>query len=575
MNGAYSSRTINPNRKRPSPAANQGRPLSSLTVGSGQAGGGVALDDATGRSVSAHPLTTATHAIVPAHDDDGPHDAVLHAIHRGPSGYIPLAVKDGGREWRELGAVAVGQPFLPHVLQALARDGYFGVNTSYRTGQRLVQRERWTPIAGMQPIMGRGEGLAKALKQARRWHKDEGLAGPEELTLVWERQTENPDTGLPWQKHDSHTLRWLNAAYVDIDCYTKGLDVGAALGAIISLQDAGKIPPASMFIRSGRGLWALWLLQDVKNPANGAAVIHGQRHEPQTPQRASARALALYGRVQHAIVERLAHLGADLCGVDGPRYAPMPGTIKTTGTDRVMYWAQATAAGVRPVYTLTALAEQLGLELRTREHPIVEAAISAEPNETKAAAGRKGWKQRWLYALADLEMLLRLRGGTFNAPAVSRNVAAFLYAVILTRCGMKPADVDARVTALGQRSGLEPHETLAALRQARKKQPGRNHLLSSARWLTDLRVTDNERTYLRDRTPPAATGNNADVGTRRAAILEVIAGNGGRVPSVRLMAAHLQAAGVPCGNHTTVWRDYQALGLQPSGRAGRPQKLPL
>lgn len=537
------------------------------------------MQDATGRSVSAPPLTGATPAIdrllaLPAHGEDGPHDAVLHAIHRGPSGYIPLAVKDGGREWRELGAVAVGQPFLPHLLQALARDGYFGVNTSYRTGQRFVQREQWTPIPGMQPALGRGEGLEKALKRARRWHKDEGLTGPEELRLVWERQTENPDTGLPWQKHDSHTLRWLNAAYADLDCYKVGLDVGTTLGAIISLQDAGKIPPATLFARSGRGLWVLWFLQDVKNPASGEAVIHGQRHESHTPQRASARALALYARVQHAIVSQLAHLGADLCAVDGARYAPMPGTLKTTGTDRVLYWVQATAAGV-PVYTLGDLAAQLGLELRTREHPIVEAAISAEPNETKATAGRKGWKQRWFYALADLEMLLRLRGDTFSAPNVSRNIAAFYYATILTRCGMKPADVDARVTALGQRSGLEPNEILAALRQARKRKPGQNHLLSSARWLSDLRVTDIERTYLRNRTPPAATGDDANVGTRRAAIMDVINGNGGRVPSVRLMAEHLQAAGVPCGNHTTVWRDYRALGLQPSGRAGRPPKLPL
>ena len=193
----------------------------------------------------------------------------------------------------------------------------------------------------------------------------------------------------------------------------------------------------------------------------------------------------------------------------------------------------------------------------------------------KAAAGRKGWDWRWLYALRDLEILLRLRGGTFNAPNVSRNVSAHLYAVILTRCGMAPADVDARVTALGQRSGLAAHEILGALRQARKRQPGRNHLLSSARWLADLRVTDIERTYLRDRTPPAATGDDADIGARRAAIMEVIAGNGGRVPSVRLMAARLQAAGVPCGNHSTVWRDYRALGLQPAGRAGRPRRLPL
>jgi hypothetical protein len=206
---------------------------------------------------------------------------------------------------------------------------------------------------------------------------------------------------------------------------------------------------------------------------------------------------------------------------------------------------------------------------------VVAAAFAGDSTKdaTKAAAGKRGWQQRWRYGLHDMEVLLQLRGGTFNAPNVSRNVAALYYALTLTKLGMSAHDVDARVSALGHRSGLSPDEITAALRQARKRGQGKH--LSSRRVFQDLRVTDVERTYLRDRTPPAATGNNADVDTRRAAIVDVINDNGGRVPSVRLMAAHLQAAGVPCGNHTTVWRDYRALGLKPSGRAGRPQKLPL
>ena len=93
--------------------------------------------------------------------------------------------------------------------------------------------------------------------------------------------------------------------------------------------------------------------------------------------------------------------------------------------------------------------------------------------------------------------------------------------------------------------------------------------------LQDLRVSDVERSYLRDRTPPAATQQAADIHERRIAIMAVVAENGGRVPSVRDMAAQLQALGVPCGNHTTVWRDYRALGYVTAGRAGRPARLPL
>jgi hypothetical protein len=457
-------------------------------------------------------------------------------------------VKEDGREWRELGAVAVGQPFLPGILAALAEDGYFGLNTSFRTGHRFTTQQRWTPIPGMAPA--------------------------EELKTKSVRQQANPVTGLPWQHHDNASLRWLTVAYADLDCYKLGLDVGAALGAVVTLQERGELPPATMFARSGRGLWAFWFLLDSRNPAHGATIIHKQEHRPDTPQRASAQAVRLYARIQRAIVSKLAHLGADLGAVDGARYAPMPGTVKSASGNRVLYWPQVTAHGVR-AYTLRALAEGLGLELQEREHPVVAAAFAVDSTKdaTKAAAGTKGWEKRWQYGLQDLEILLQLRGGTFNAPNVSRNVAALYYALTLTKLGMAAHDVDARVSALGHRSGLSPDEITAALRQARKRGQGKH--LSSVRVFQDLHVTDVERSYLRDRTPPAATQQAADIHERRTAIMEVVAENGGRVPSVRLMAEHLQAAGVPCGNHTTVWRDYRALGLQPSGRAGRPPKLPL
>lgn len=509
-------------------------------------------ENATRRSVGQLHLTPATPALsrlLAAHGADGPDDAPVQAIHRGPDGYIPLAVKENGREWRELGAVKIGQPFLPGLLAQLSRDGYFGLNSSFTTGARYATKERWVPIPGMAPA--------------------------EERKAVKVRQSTNPATGLPWQRHETRTLRWLNVAYADLDCYKLGIDVGAAIGALINLQDEGVLPPATLLARSGRGLWAFWFLLDGKNPTEGETFIHGAAHRPETPARATRRALALYARVQRAIAEKLMHLGADLGAVDGPRYAPMPGTEKTGGADRVRYWVQGTDNGV-PAYTLPHLADRLGLELRKREHPVIEAALSVEPDDAprdavKAAAGRKGWKQRWLYAVADLEILMKLRGGTFMAPDVSRNVAAFYYAIALTRAGMNPEDVERRIEALGHRCGLEPHEIGAAVAQARKR---KGIHLSTRRLLADLRVTDVERGYLRPRQVADAT-HPAAIGARRQAIIDAITDNGGRVPSVRQMAALLQAEGVPCGSSGTVWRDYRALGLKPASKAGRPAKLPL
>jgi len=53
-----------------------------------------------------------------------------------------------------------------------------------------------------------------------------------------------------------------------MDCHKLGIDTGTAIGSIIRAQDDGIIPPASVLIRSGRGVWAIWLLngRDYKAP---------------------------------------------------------------------------------------------------------------------------------------------------------------------------------------------------------------------------------------------------------------------------------------------------------------------
>lgn len=495
---------------------------------------------------------------------DGPTDAPIHAIHRGPSGYIPLAVKKDGREWQELGAIQIGQPFLPSLLAQLAPDGYFGLNTSYGTGFRFrtTQQERWEPIAG-------------------EAHGEQLVTKPRTTFSRINRRT-----GLPHAQHNTSTLRWLNVAYADLDCYKLGLSVGDAIGALVNLQDAGTIPPATMLARSGRGLWAFWFLLDGMNPTSGEKIVYGQVHQPWTPTRATNRTLPLYARVQNAIVHKLAHLGADLSAVDGPRCAPMPGSQKTNGTERVLYWVQATSSGPA-AYTLPQLAAAFGLELRSREHPVIEAALKAEPSDVKnakrQAAGLKGWKVRWENAVRDLEMLKRLREGRWEG---TRHNFAFFYAVACYRAGMPKEDVEARLLTFAadvqSKASVDPFtdaDALAACKQAFKKDDkvGTRKHLRRETYLGQLGVTAVERSYLdAGRKPePAPTAGKASIQGRRDAILDVIASNGGKVPSVREMAALLAAQGVPCGNHSTVHRDYLALGLQLTAKAGRPPKLPL
>lgn len=514
-----------------------------------------------------------------------PDDAAVQVIHRGERAYIPLGRKVDGK-WQDLGAVATGQPFLPGLLAHLAHDGYFGLNSSYRTGVKAVQRTRWKPIPEFQT-----PSTIPSLK-GRHVALGDGPT-PQHQVRVWERSRTNEITGLPRQEHTTETLRWLNVAYADLDCYKHGLSVGEVLGELVAMQDAGEIPPASLFVRSGRGVWALWLLVDGMNPKSGEREVHKLRHSPDTPARATVRALALYAKVQRAIVTRLASLGADLGAVDGPRYAPFPGTLKTGSDQRVQYWVQALADGV-PAYTLVRLAEAFDCDIQRGEHPVIAAALperfADEVAPEVASSGRgliaresgrnpswqRGWTKRWLYLVQDLEILLRLRGGTLEAPGiVSRNQALLYYALALKGSGMSDGDVKRRCEPLGHKMRLTPREIAGAIRNGTRKRkalPSRHLARASVR--KALAVTDTERSYLTPDTAHNVATGRWKANQRHEAIKRVIAENAGRVPSLRQMKGKLALEGCDV-SHVTLRADYRACGIVSADRGGRPHKLPL
>jgi hypothetical protein len=485
----------------------------------------------------------------------GPNASAIHLIHRASDGFIPLARKPAG-DWQELGAVPVNQPLLPHLLELVNQDGYFGVNSSFRTGHRFTTRQTWMPILGEQP--GAEQQIAKTV-----------------------RQSVNPATQLPYAHHQTDALRWLNVAYTDLDGYKLGLSTLDMLDGLQRLQESGDIPPATMFARSGRGLWAFWCLLDAKNPTEGECQVHGATHTPYSPQRASGKAIALYARVQHAIAKRLTHLGADLGALDGARFAPVPGTLKTAQNTRVHYWLQAGESGEPFAYTLSGLARALGLPLTQREHPIVEQAFRGTRtltpdtvNEAKSTAGRKGWRVRWERTLADFEILLRLRGGGFDEGR--RSTGAFYYALILRKAGMPDVDTRGRLRTYANlcRPALDEHAIAHAMKQAKRP---RGHHLSTARLIAELGITEKESTYLEQwgRVQPKGATNGHQADARRQFLRDWIAQLGGFVPSTRLAASHCERHGFS-SNNSTIWRDYLAMGYQPTeAKGGRPRNTPL
>lgn len=515
---------------------------------------------ADSRSIVGKPSACQPVTASPTYGDTGVSDAPLHVIHRGNTGVIPLARKEHGQTWEPLGALTVGQPLLPELFRLLAHNAYFGLNTSYgKPAPRPVERKRslWQPIPGH-------PGAEERVTVTK---------------TVWTKT--HPATGLPLVEHSNNTLRWLNVVYADIDCYKIGRDLGQTLGALVTLQEQGALPPASMFVRSGRGLWVYWLLRDVMNPAEGEQVIHGQVHKPNTPQRATRHALREYAAVQGALAHTLQHLGADLGAMDAPRFAPIPGTKKSTpGSAQVLYTVQLLESGTVPLYTLPELKTALGVR-DLPAHPHVDAAFTKTPLDVQQQHGQRGHRQRWRYVVLELEALFTLRHG--YGKVQSRHQAALWHAAALKRSGMETVDVVRRVREFWNYSRHKGRDVLtnADLAQVMKQATKRQTLFTRLRretYLRALNVTPEERSYMDAAAgrlipppPPAAPRQQERLLRLVDAVNHAF---DGKPPSVRVMCEHLRQHGVDAGNHTTVHRDYLRLGFRPTGKPGRPPKLP-
>ena len=292
-------------------------------------------------------------------------------------------------EMVQLGAMPVGQPWLPGLAPLLTVDAFFSINTSYRTA--FVQtrvRKRWVPAV----IEGQRVEVLKEIP-------------------VYERK--NQATGLYHACYDAKSLRWLNACYVDLDCYGFHMDAEAAIAEVLRRQEQKRIPPATMFGRSGRGLWLFWLLIDDLNPSTGVKHVFGVNHTCDTPARASAKATRRFHHVQGELINRLRDLGADPIRRTAVSYTRVPGSQHSKSGHIVEYWAQG-SDGHGFYYTLPQLLDILDLNDPCQdEHPILEDA-HADKDVSRQEQGRRGWFARWRNLVRDLDNLIAMRGGGFD-----------------------------------------------------------------------------------------------------------------------------------------------------------------
>lgn len=142
-------------------------------------------------------------------------------------------------------------------------------------------------------------------------------------------------------------IRALTCASVDLDCYNKGLTSGYVLGNVHDWVQQGEIPPPSLFVDSGRGVWLLWMLRD-------------DLHE-HLPVRAFEEKVPTWNRIQRRLAAKFEPLGSDAKATDVSRVMRVPGSINTKSNTRVRYWVPLNHDAKPFVYTLDALAVMMGV----------------------------------------------------------------------------------------------------------------------------------------------------------------------------------------------------------------------
>lgn len=345
--------------------------------------------------------------------------------------------------------------------------------------------------------------------------------------------------------HSTASLRYLCACYCDLDFdRLTNLSFGQVAGVILDYQDEGVIPPASAIVRSGRGLWLMWFLCDPKNPTKA---------QPAFPEK-----IDQYVRIQRAVVDRLAGIGADAAARDAVRHVRIPGSFNTAGEQFVKWLLPLNEHGTTFTYTLADLTAFFGVEARPVHHR-VQAAHDAPKNPNRRLAWI-GLNQR---RLRDFEMLRCIRGGFSEG---CRNYAALLFAWLLKHDGAGRAEVEQAVTSLASecRPPLRADAASGAVRSAWKLSR-----ISDQRICDWLRVTPQESAVL-ERWPAASHYHQparlkavpcTKVPDRRRAIQAIVAERQGDVPPCRDMVPLLAARGFEV-SHVTVSTDYAALDLK-------------
>jgi hypothetical protein len=362
-------------------------------------------------------------------------------------------------------------------------------------------------------------------------------------------------------KHNTGTLRYLCASYVDIDCHTVGISCGDVLRFAKELVTLHQVPPWSGVVYSGRGMWLLWLLNDASNPE----LAHLGAY-PDNPR----NHLQLYARVGEKLRGLLASVGADPAASDAARYIRLPGSFRTDIEVEVVWEWEDTLREKPNSYALIDLAERLGVL-----EPLVRRARTARDKNGKYPLRRRGREAANQNRLAAFRVLEDVRGGFKEG---MRANAAFILSACLRQTGHGWSATVHEMECFRQNCvpALPAGECLFAVKSAFKK----NQKPMRYQWIADtLAVTVTEAKLISEllgnRFPPAVRFSDGSwcaplrVDPRKIRRVErqveirAIVEQLGFIPSVRQLERLLGERGVKIG-HVTITADLKEMCLAPA-----------
>lgn len=370
-----------------------------------------------------------------------------------------------------------------------------------------------------------------------------------------DRSTIEPS--LPKAIWGASYLRHLTACYVDLDCYKLGITMGQAIGACIDAQDRGVFPPASLFTRSGRGVWLFWLLRDDDDPTQ--------------PVRAWPEKISTYRRIERALLGRFSTLGSDAKAANPAQITRVPGSIHRRAGRRVDYWLQLDKDKRPYAYRLDELAVRMGVR-PTRYTTGIAQAVNPQGIER----ARRGYEA---LNRSRLDKLLRLIGDRGFIAEGCRNHAALLLACFLHKCGIKLPELTEVLYRFGMhqcRPALTEQEITDAIKKRKQYGQFGDHTIGD--WLL---VTPAEAERI-GWPPKGSRPAEADTKlttradrrtTRRELLSQLIEGRGGAVPTIDAMCGFIEERMGDKPSTWTVHRDLAALNISNPRRRGRGQAV--